>query len=70
MLALMSSDYMCHHSSNIKTNSFPPALHVYHTPPGSSKNGRPCLKKAKINHIAVLRHAGYTYSKTCITKQK
>jgi len=34
------------------------------------QKGRPCLKKDNINQIAVLTYIGYTYSKTCITKQK
>jgi len=60
VLASMSSDYMCHHSSNIKTNSFPPPLRVYDTRPGSPKKLDLVSKKAKINQIAVLRHIGYT----------
>jgi len=70
VLSSTSSEYMCHYSSNIKTNSFPSPLPVYDTRPGSPKKADRVSKKAKINHIAVLRHAGYTYSKTCITKQK
>jgi len=70
VLASVSSDYMCHHSDNIKTNSFAPPLGVYDTRPGSPKMADLVSKKAKINHIAVLRYAGYTCSKTCITKQK
>jgi len=45
-------------------------LRVYDSQPGSPKKAGHVSKKAKINHIAVLRHAGYTYSKTCINKQK
>ena len=70
VLASLSSDYMCHHSSNIKTNSFPPPLRAYNMEPGSSKKADLVSEKAKINQIAVLRHIGYTYSETCITKQK
>jgi len=70
VLALMSSDYMCHHSSIIKTNSFPPPLQVYNMRPGSPKKADLVSKKAKINLIAVLRQIGYTCSETCIAKQK
>jgi len=69
-LASMFSDYMCHDSSNIKTNSFPSPLRVYNTRPGSPKKADLVSSKAKINKIAVLRHIGYAYNKTCITKQK
>ena len=60
VLASMSPDYMCHHSSNIKTNRFPPPLRVYDTSPGSPKKPDLASRKAKINHIAVLGHIGYT----------
>jgi len=70
VLVSTSLEYMCHYSSNIKTNSFPSPLRVYNTRPGSPKKVDFVSRKAKINHIAFLRHAGYTYSKTCINKQK
>jgi len=70
VLASISSDYICHHSSNTKTNSLPPPLRVYDTRPGSPKKVNIASKKAKINQIAVLRHIGCTYSKTFTTKQK
>jgi len=38
VLASMSSDYMCQHSSNIKTNNFPPTLRVCGTRSGSPKS--------------------------------
>jgi len=40
VLASMSSDYMCHHSRNIETNSFPPQLRVYNKQSGSPKKPR------------------------------
>jgi len=47
VLASMSSDYMCHHSSNIKTNSFLPPLQVYDTRPGSPRRADLVSKKTK-----------------------
>jgi len=63
VLASMSSDYMCHHSSSIKTNNFPPPLRVNNTRSGSPKKTDLVSKKAKINQIAVLRHVGRRYIK-------
>jgi len=51
VLASMFSGCICHHSSNIKTNSFPPPLRVYDTPPGSPEKADHVSKNAKINHI-------------------
>ena len=59
VLASMSSEYMCHHSSNIKTNSFLPPLRVYDTRSGSPKKPNLASETTKLNQTAVLRHIGY-----------
>jgi len=76
-LASVSSDYMCHHNSNIQIKLAAFHCHYESTTrnqgcqPVCTKTARPCLKKPKINQKAVLRHLNYTYNiKTCITKQK
>ena len=58
VLASMSSDYMCHHSNNVISNSFPPPLRVYDTQSGSPQKPNLVSKQAKIYQIAVLRHIG------------
>ena len=65
VLASTSSEYMCHYSTAFRRHYESATHDQVH-----QKKADLVSKTAKINHIAVLRHAGYTYSKTCVTKQK